>query len=244
VGVIAVPHMSNFTDFDALSAEPSISVAFLRNSQEACWADIIILPGSKQTLDDLEWLRDRGFAGFLAAYSGLLIGICGGLQMLGISIEDPLGVESNGISRTVSGLGMLGIRTVMHPHKTVRLVTGYPNAWAMPSFTGYEIHMGETLYENGTVPFAKLLPRDVQHPTLDGAISAQRKVWGTYVHGLFDADEFRHEFLKIARQSSGLAPTRDYVCVSAKRQARIDRWAGHLRQSLDMNLIGGWATGR
>jgi adenosylcobyric acid synthase len=242
MGVIAVPHMANFTDFDALSAEPSVSLAFLQDSAQAGLADVLILPGSKQTLDDLAWLRERGFAKCLATYSGLLIGICGGFQMLGLSIEDPSGVESRGLPRTMPGLGQLPVRTIMRGEKTVRRAAGRTRLWDAPAFSGYEIHMGETLYENGAEPFAEILREGEQQPAPDGAISRAGHVWGTYIHGLFDDDAFRHAFLGCARAECGLAPALRHICVTAERQARIDRWAGHLRQSLDMNLIRGWAN--
>jgi len=236
VGVVALPHMANFTDFDALAAEPSVSLAFLQDASEAGAADVIILPGTKQTLDDLAWVLDRGFARLLAAFHGLVIGICGGFQMLGNSIEDPMGVESSGVARSVRGLGMLGIRTVMQSEKTVRQVTGQTMGWDLPPFSGYEIHMGETRYSEGTKPFAEIGGQ------FDGAMDG--RVFGTYVHGLFDDDDFRHKFLVMARGHCGLGPAASYVRVSAQRQRRIDRWAAHLRQSLDMNLIRGWAAGR
>ncbi len=237
VAVIAVPHMANFTDFDALGAEPSVSLAFIEHPEQAALADVVILPGSKQTLDDLTWIHDRGFARFLETYEGLMIGICGGLQMLGLSIEDPTGAESAGVPRTMPGLRRLSIRTVMRDRKTVRQATGR-TAWG--KFQGYEIHMGETLYESGVEPFAKIVRKGERDSIPDGAIAASGRVWGTYVHGLFDDDAFRHRFLDFARLKSGLTQARNHVCVTAQRQMRIDRWAEHLRESLNMNLIRGW----
>jgi adenosylcobyric acid synthase len=236
IGVVALPHMSNFTDFDALAMEPSVSLAFMDDSAEAGFADVLILPGSKQTLDDLTWIRDRGFGRSLATYPGIMIGICGGFQMLGLSIEDPYGVESGGLGRTMPGLGHLPIRTILRDPKTVHRATGLARRAEQP-FSGYEIHMGQTLYQNGAEPFATILREGHRQPTEDGAMAASGQVWGTYVHGLFDDDAFRHRFLDTARQACGLAPARSYACVTAERQARIDRWADHLRQSLDMNLI-------
>jgi adenosylcobyric acid synthase len=222
VGVVAFPHMANFTDFDALAAEPSVALAFLEDPADVASAHVLILPGSKQTLDDLQWLRDRGFEAALTAYKGDVIGICGGFQMLGLSIEDPAGVESSGVPRTMQGLGYLPVRTVMRGEKTVRRVTGRTDLWGGCSFSGYEIHMGETT------------------PYTDVILSAGR-ICGTYIHGMFDDDELRHSFVNYARESCGLAPAAGHVCVTAERQARIDRWAAHLRQSLDMDLIRGWA---
>jgi adenosylcobyric acid synthase len=244
VGVVAVPHLANFTDFDALAMEPSAALAFLEDPAQAGAADVLILPGSKQTLDDLVWIRECGFERFLTTYSGLLIGICGGFQMLGNSIEDPLGVESGGLPRTMPGLGQLAIRTILRGEKTVRRAVGRTCLGGSPSFSGYEIHMGETLYENGAEPFAEILREGAEQANPDGAIASSRRVWGTYVHGLFDDDAFRHSFLDSARQACGLAPASTRACVTAERQARIDRWAGHLRQSLDMKLIREWANHR
>ncbi len=223
VGVIAVPHMANFTDFDALAAEPSAALAFLEDPADVAMAEVLILPGSKQTLDDLQWLRDRGFEPALAAYKGQVIGICGGFQMLGLSIEDPAGVENGGVSRAMQGLGHLPVRTIMRGEKTVRRVAGRTDLWGGCSFSGYEIHMGETT------------------PHAD-AIFSHGRVCGTYIHGLFDDDELRHSFLNFARESCGLTPPHSQVCVTAERNARIDRWATHLRRSLDMDLIRGWAA--
>jgi adenosylcobyric acid synthase len=237
IGVVAVPHMANFTDFDALAAEPSVSLAFLEDPADISLADVVVLPGSKQTLDDLDWLRERGFASHVAAYSGMLIGICGGFQMLGLSIEDPSGIESNGVPRTVQGLGLLPVRTILREQKTVRRAQGRTFLWSAPSFSGYEIHMGETLYENGAEFFAEILREGMPAATSDGATDSSQRVWGTYIHGLFDDDAFRHSFLQFARRGCGLAPPRKHACVTAERQARMDRWAGHLRRSLDVNLI-------
>jgi adenosylcobyric acid synthase len=240
VGVVALPHMANFTDFDALAMEPSVSLAFFEDPEQVALADVLILPGSKQTLDDLIWIRERGFAHSITTHPGFVIGICGGFQMLGLSIEDPFGVESGGHHRTMPGLGLLAIRTVMRDEKTVRRAAGRTRLWDALSFSGYEIHMGETLYENGVEPFAEILREGEQEPASDGALASSGRVWGTYIHGLFDDDGFRHRFLDIARQACGLAPARSYACVMAERQSRIDRWADHLRQSLDIDLIRGW----
>jgi len=214
IGVVALPHMANFTDFDALAMEPSVALAFLDEASQAASADVLILPGSKQTLDDLAWLRSRGFAAAVCAHTGPLIGICGGYQMLGLSIEDPAGVENGGLARATEGLGLLPVRTVMREQKTVRLATG--------RFRGYEIHMGET------------------SPVAGAAVEDAARVWGTYVHGLFDEDASRHAFLDGVREQCGLAPARGKAPVSACRQARIDRWADHLRRSLNMEMIRGW----
>jgi adenosylcobyric acid synthase len=239
IGVIAIPHMANFTDFDALAAEPSVSIAFFEDPAEA---DVIVLPGSKQTLDDLLWIRERGFAELLERHEGIVIGICGGFQMLGLTIEDPAGVESAGRGRSVIGLKKLPVRTTMLGEKTVRRVRGRVELWNSPSFSGYEIHMGETSYENDAEPFAWIRREgDEATDVIDGAVLDSGRVFGTYVHGLFDDDVFRHSFLNFARKRCGLVPARNYAKVTAEREARLDRWAGHLRESLDMRMIREWA---
>jgi adenosylcobyric acid synthase len=139
--------------------------------------------------------------------------------MLGGTIEDPLGVESDGVARSVAGLGRLRGTTVMRGEKTVRRVAG---VWNGAAYEGYEIHMGETV------------------PEQVGAIVQSGRTLGTYIHGLFDADGFRHEFLRSAREACGLAPVSNYVNATAARNGRIDRWAGHLRRSLNLKLIGEW----
>jgi adenosylcobyric acid synthase len=171
----------------------------------------------------------------------MVIGICGGFQMLGRSIDDPSGVESGSVPRCMEGFGKLPVRTIMRGDKTVRRAEGCASSWTSPQFAGYEIHMGETLYENGARPFAEILRENDGQTVLDGATASSGRVWGTYIHGLFDNDAFRHSFLDMARRECGLVSTRTRVCVAAERQARIDRWADHLRKSLDMNLIRSWA---
>ena len=240
VGVVAFPHMANFTDFDALAMEPSISLAFVDDPKDTSTADVVILPGSKQTLVDLEWLQARGFAGLLATKHSPLIGICGGFQMLGLSIEDPFGVESGGRPRTVQGLGLLPVRTIMSQEKTVRRATGRTCCWG--PFDGYEIHMGETRYERGAEPFSRITREGEAESIADGAIASGGRIWGTYIHGLFDDDAFRHAFIGAARETCGLRPARALMQVNQQRNARIDRWADHLRNSLDLNLIRGWIT--
>jgi adenosylcobyric acid synthase len=244
IAVVALPHMANFTDFDALAAEPSVALAFLDDPASAAFADVIVLPGSKQTLDDLQWLRERQFACFLATYRGMLIGVCGGFQMLGLRIEDPEGVESGGSPRMVDGLAQLGIRTIMRREKTVRRAKGRTRLWDSQDFSGYEIHMGETLYENEVEPFAEILREGDPRPIPDGAMAPSGRVWGTYVHGLFDNDAARHCFLDTVRQSCGLARARSRAWISAERQQRIERWASHVQTSLNMDLIRGWVNRR
>ena len=250
MGVIALPHMANFTDFDPLALEPSVSLAFLERSGEMEAADILVLPGSKQTLDDLEWLEQRGLTQKLRCLHDRgvpIIGICGGFQMLGSFIEDPHGIENQGTHRIGTGLNLLPVRTVLGTEKIVRRVRGRlcSDPFGRPftantRFEGYEIHVGETLYGNGVRPLAKITREDVLGAIADGAIDLSGRVMGTYVHGIFDNDDFRHSFLQAARVAADLVPGVTWIDVAADREARIDRLASHLRKSLDMDLMKSW----
>jgi len=250
IGVIALPHMSNFTDFDALAAEPSVALAFLDRPEELCSADLVILPGTKQTLNDLKWLHQRGLVSPLLdhhARGGCVAGICGGFQMLGIQIEDPQGIENGGLPCAREGLGLLRVRTVLQSEKVTRPATGRIRGSAIfgqplkeCAFRGYEIHVGETVYAEEGTPFAEVTRGGSSAPVTDGAVSADRRVFGTYVHGIFDDDNFRHAFLDAARAARGLVPFAARAFVAAERESRLDRLAAHVRRSLDMEMIRGW----
>jgi adenosylcobyric acid synthase len=250
IGVIALPHMANFTDFDALALEPSVSLAFIGRCEEIAVADLLILPGTKQTLDDLRWLHHRGFGRELRRLHEIgvpIIGICGGFQMLGLSIDDPLGIENDGAPVNQPGLGLLPVRTILRAEKTVRRVRGslrcdFFGGGLSPRarFEGYEIHVGETFYETGAHPLADIVRHGTIGSIADGAVSESGRVFGTYVHGFFDNDHFRRAFIRAARAAVELAPAEEYVRVGAEREARIDRLADHLRKSLDMDRIRSW----
>jgi adenosylcobyric acid synthase len=240
IGVVAFPHLANFTDFDALAAEPSVRLAFLDDPQDTADADLLILPGSKQTLDDLAWLRARGFELAVQAFPGHAgtIGICGGMQMLGLSIDDPHGVESNGVPRLTGGLSVLPIRTVLQAQKVTRQARGRILTWpGCPTIEGYEIHMGETIYEEGACPFAEIQRAGESVTRPDGCVAAARPAFGTYLHGIFHEDAFRHSFLSAARAACGLVPLEDKSFFAAERERRIDRLAGHVLRAFDMRLI-------
>jgi adenosylcobyric acid synthase len=147
VAVVALPSFSNFTDFDSLRAEPSVSLLFCRTGEAVAQADVVIVPGSKQTVDDLLWMREQGLDIEIRRYAhtGLVVGICGGMQMLGEAITDPMGMEREG---SVPGLGLLPIRTIMQTDKVTRNVTGnmaggilFGQPIADSRVSGYEIHI-------------------------------------------------------------------------------------------------------
>src|SRR5882762_4338973 len=249
IAVLALPSFSNFTDLDALRSEPSVSLRFCRTSDQLRHADIIVLPGSKQTVDDLLWIRKQQLDHILIdhAKSNIVIGICGGMQMLGESIADPLGMESIG---EVPGLALLPIRTSMQAHKVTNLADGVFAASSLLnqpienlSISGYEIHIGETLYLDNAQPFSSITRAtdpSTRHP--DGCISADGRVIGTYLHGIFDQDGFRHTFLAAARIFHHLSPALSYECWKAKREMSLERLADEVEQALDMQRIFAWVN--
>ncbi len=250
IGVVALPHMSNFTDFDALAAEPSISLAYLDRASDVQYADLLILPGSKQTLDDLNWLRQNGFEETIRAHHRKrkgVIGLCGGFQMLGNEIHDPEGIENNGRSTSSDGLKFLPVNTILTSEKTTRRVQGRLDqksfcGFPLPTtpFEGYEIHVGETGYLPTAIPIAKIAREGVGNEADDGAISQDGFVLGTYVHGFFDNDQFRHHFIDSMRVSVGLSPVSRKANLTAEREARLNRLAEHLKSSLNVELMCSW----
>jgi adenosylcobyric acid synthase len=239
IAVIALPSFSNFTDFDALRSEPCVDLRFCRDTGRLAHADIVILPGSKQTSDDLAWLRSEGLDRALIAHAGngLTVGICGGMQMLGIEIVDPHGMEH---AATSTGLGMLPIRTTMQPQKTTRLSVGhlltsslFGHSITSPSVSGYEIHIGETSYLEGAMPFARL----DREGFLDGCVAANGRTFGTYLHGIFDDDGFRHNLIDAARAFYKLAAAAQLDDWKQKREASLNRLADAVRASLEMPAV-------
>jgi adenosylcobyric acid synthase len=238
IAVVRFPYLSNFTDFDPLAAEPSVSLAFVDSPAALQKADLVILPGSKQTLGDLAWLRQRGFEPAIRDFGGAgVVGICGGMQMLGTAIDDPAGAESDGAPRAERGLDLLPIRTVLQPEKVTRTAQGrvLSGPLAAQSFHGYEIHLGETVYAEGAQPFAEIVRCGDPRPLPDGAVG--HNAFGTYIHGLFRDDDFRHAFLAAARSACGLDPARELAAFEAERERRLDRLAAHVRSSIDMKLV-------
>jgi adenosylcobyric acid synthase len=245
IAVVALPSFSNFTDFDALRGEGSVSLRFCRSVEQMVGADVVVLPGSKQTVDDLFWLRSCGIAEFLVGYGGIVVGICGGMQMLGVEIVDPLGMERAG---AVEGLGLLGIRTTMREFKVTRLVMGemaggtlFGEGMEGTAVAGYEIHIGETAYLEGARPFAFIGGHWDGCVSGDGRVGGAGGVLGTYLHGVFDGDGFRHAFLGAARARCGLAPAVGMTDWKGMREESLERLADAVEEALDMRALFDWA---
>ncbi|MEJ2230675.1 MAG: cobyric acid synthase [Nitrospirales bacterium] len=205
VAVVLLPHMSNFTDFNQLASESDVALRYVAFPKELHGADVIILPGSKTTIADLDYVRKAGFEEALMAHvqrGGEIMGVCGGFQMLGKAIMDPKHVETGGSSK---GLGLLNVVTELLPQKkTVQVrARSLLGSWGHECLVeGYEIHMGTTRREKATSPCFRILSGQTEHSSDqaderdDGAIRADGLVWGTYIHGVFDQPGFRRPWSK------------------------------------------------
>ncbi len=243
IAVINLPSFANFTDFDSLRSEPSVDLRFCSDAGSLAHADVVVLPGSKQTVDDLEWMRAQmlDVAVENHARTGLVAGVCGGYQMLGEEITDPHGIERAG---AVRGLGLLPLVTEMQQVKVTRVsqaVTAMPALFGQPlpplRLSGYEIHIGKSSVR-GATPFARL---EGPPAGSDGCVSADSRVFGTYLHGVFDEDEFRHGFIAAARAFHRLAAAHALDSWSAKRAESFNRLAAAVRAALDMPTLFSWA---
>ena len=222
IAVIRLPYISNYTDFAPLERLPGVTVRYVAEASLLGQPDLIILPGTKNSIGDLRWLRESGMEARIrdAAGRSLLIGICGGFQMLGRRILDPLGSETGG---TEDGLGLLPVETLFSADKYTRQVHGtarqLPGVWAPLSglpVSGYEIHMGRTEYladgDKGTFVFAELAGMENAMPAEempDGAVTLVEEapdgavcgnVLGTYLHGIFDETPFRSALIDLLRK--------------------------------------------
>lgn len=241
IAVVAVPSFSNFTDFDALAHESSVDLRFCRTCGQLDHADVVILPGSKQTAADLLWLRDQHLDLAIQTHAArsLVVGICGGMQMLGKCILDPAHIEH---SRDVEALGLLPFETQMNAIKVTRQTNGkiaVPILFNQPvppiDVSGYEIHVGQTTYTSEAIQFVRLCDGSV-----DGCISSNSCIFGTYLHGIFDDDAFRHTFIAAARAFHHLAPTAELNDWKQVRDTALSRLADTVRDSLDLSVIFGW----
>ncbi|WP_027144084.1 cobyric acid synthase [Mesorhizobium sp. WSM3626] len=226
---VAVPmlgRIANFDDLDPLKAEPQVEVVFVPPGKKLpADAGLVVIPGSKSTIGDLLKFRENGWDRDLAAHrkrGGHVVGICGGFQMLGRMVRDPNGIE--GSITDAEGLCLLDIETVMEPEKTVRNVSARSVPFDLP-LEGYEIHLGRTTGPDTVRPSA------IINGIEDGAISADGKVIGTYMHGLFGADAFRGKFLEsLGIRGGGI----DY---RAEVERALDEVAAELENHLDCDAI-------
>ncbi|HUA81725.1 MAG TPA: cobyric acid synthase [Dyella sp.] len=230
VAVPALPRISNHTDFDALRAHPDVDLHMVGPGDAPPACDLIIIPGSKSTRADLAWLRAQGWDSAIAKhlrYGGKVLGICGGLQMLGRAVHDPQGVE--GVPGSSEGLGWLDMETAIEPYKQLHRAKGRL-AFADAEVQGYEIHCGVSEGQAMANPFAQL-----DDGRRDGAVSADNRVAGSYLHGLFDEPQA----LSAVLQWAGLQRA-SRLDVRALREASIERLADAVPKHLNTNMLEQW----
>jgi adenosylcobyric acid synthase len=235
VAVLRLGHISNFTDFDPLASENGVKVRYARSADELGSPHVVIIPGSKNTVSDMLELRKSGMEAAVKDYhrrGGTVVGICGGYQMLGMYVHDPHGVETQGGG--APGMGLLDVETTLEKDKVTRRISARMHKdESEPSLTGYEIHMGRTVLGKGLSPMFDVFENGSALPHEDGAVSADSRVWGTYIHGIFENDLFRNEIIGRYRhgtQEGGLV-------YSALKERGYDMLADHVQASLDMRYI-------
>lgn len=255
-----LPHLSNATDLDALRDEPGVQLRIVRHADQWGAPHVVILPGSRNTVADLRFLRRSGLAGLVEEFArqciargtGALVGICGGLQMLGVEIADPLLIEEGGCE---PGLGLLPLSTRLLAAKRLCRAAGWADTCVTgaerQAVTGYEIHHGESSSLHGELsdrtgePAAgdtasavmRIVMNDSEGRPLGwGQCDARgcARVWGSYLHGLFDEDAFRHAFLRRLRHEAGLAPAQE---TAYSLGPELDRLADAVEAALDMPAI-------
>ena len=247
VAVIHLPHISNATDFQPLEREPGVRVRYVAATSGLGVPDAVILPGSKDTVSDLAYLKRSGLAAAvarLASWRVPVVGICGGYQMLGISIEDPAKVES-GTARE-EGLGLLPVRTVMAREKHTHLVKAVARrevVWlgigpSRPLLHGYEIHMGRSRTE-GEAPLLIVEHDGAPAGVEDGAVHPELPVFGCYLHGLFENRGLREGFLEGLRRARGLPASMPSFDWNEHRERELDRLAQEVRTALDIEVLYG-----
>jgi adenosylcobyric acid synthase len=226
VGVVVLPRVSNFTDVDALCTEPGLDVRFVDQPRDLATVDVVVLPGTRATLSDLAWLRARGLADAVVAHAargGVVLGICGGFQMLGAAVADPDGVEGEP-GALVEGLGLLDVRTTFGAEKVLRLPTG--PALGVPA-SGYEIHHGRVEVAAG-------------EEFLGGA--RHGRVFGTMWHGSFEGDAFRRAWLREVAGLLGRDLTPGSHSFADVREARLETLADAVEEHLDLDALLALAT--
>ncbi|SEO37902.1 cobyric acid synthase [Propionispora vibrioides] len=246
IAVIRTPKISNFTDFDVLAGESDVAIRYVKRGEAIGQPDLIILPGSKNTLEDLLYLKEMGYdreLERLLAAGTPVIGICGGYQMLGKEILDPEHTESE--LESAAGLGLLDTVTTFAADKVTHQVSATCNgagflgidAAGLP-VTGYEIHMGRTEFGETVQSAFSIHRRSEQEVACqDGVVRRDGLVMGTYIHGIFDNDQYRRAILNALRERKGLARLDSMSNSRAEKQASYNRLADTVRTHLDMAAL-------
>jgi adenosylcobyric acid synthase len=256
ITVVRLRYISNFTDFDPFLYEPDVELVYSLRDEDIEHADLVIIPGSKNTVQDLLFLRETGIEASIkrAAQKGTpVVGVCGGYQMLGITIADPHGVESE--RREVRGLELLDIETVLEKTKVTAQVEAEPvqssefkvhNEEGRKTIKGYEIHMGKTTGDVGLFRIRRLSSHSEfrsPHSEFVPDGSSKENVWGTYIHGIFDNDHFRRDLINTLRFKRGYRPVDGVTNYAQARDKALDRWADILKKHIDIGFIDGLLNG-
>ncbi len=243
IAVIRLPRISNFTDFNALEIIPGVSVRYVKSVQELKNPDMIILPGTKNTMEDLLWMRQNGLEAAVlkkAAEQKVIFGICGGYQMLGETLSDPQHVEAGG---EMKGIGLLSVDTTFTASKTRTRVQGtftgtdgiLKNLEGTP-LEGYEIHMGESTLKEDARSFTEITDMVAGNSKSDGAYCGN--VYGTYVHGVFDCEEVAKKIVGALGERKGIDVSEmTGMDLAAFKETQYDKLAQGLREHLDMKKI-------
>lgn len=234
IGVIKLPRISNFTDFEPFQMEDDVNLMYLNSPNEALNCDLIIIPGSKNTIEDLLYLRKNGFEDFLKIFvkdGGELIGICGGYQILGEKIYDLYGIESN--IKEINGLGYLPMETTIEREKRLEQVSFETIDGKYKNMVGYEIHMGVSKINDGE----RLFKINGAENIFDGVKSKKFNVWGSYIHGLFDNDDFRLVLLNRIREKKGIPIKRKTFNYFKVKDDSYERLADLIEKSIDVNYL-------
>ena len=239
IAVIRLPYMSNHTDFNALRLHEDVSLRFVGIDEELGKPDIIILPGTKNTIHDMQSLLRAGMGSKILKChenGSTIFGICGGYQMLGKEIHDLLMAES--ANEHSEGLGLLDSITEFRQKKFTTLAKGKDNVFRT-EVRGYEIHMGETRSLGEGLPFIAVSERGgTEVSAQDGLVSEDGRIFGTYMHGIFDSSEFARSFLNMVRERKGLAPLANTALNYWEyKESQYDKLADIVRDNLDMKKL-------
>jgi len=247
IEVLYLPHISNFTDFDPLEREEGISLRYVKIGERSSAPDLLIIPGSKNTLDDLYYLKKSGYQKEISnrlKKGTVIVGICGGWQMLGRELYDPEHTESS--REKIGGLGLINGVTTLKSKKITFQVRAHllPNPFfnIQDELVGYEIHTGETILSGDEKPLFKITQRgSIQTDINDGVVSKKGMVWGTYIHGIFDNSSFRRSFINFLKSKKGLmisnGVNQDRISYQEQKDREYDRLACLIRDNLDMDKI-------
>jgi adenosylcobyric acid synthase len=244
VAVVKLPFLSNYDDFAALGHEAGVDLCYVDHPAELDGADVVVLPGTKSTMSDLAWIRREGLASAIenhASRGGLVLGVCGGCQMLGETIEDPYGIESP--EPNAHGLGLLPLRTRFKRKKsTARVIARANPGWfgwsdGAPEISGYEIHMGSVTPTHSDAPAFTVIGRNGEFARYaDGAVSQGGNIIGTMLHGIFENESIRIAMIAELRRRKGLS-TAEVAGTVGTRDAEYDRLAQMVHASIDMRAL-------